>query len=227
MTRPFRSIAAAGAAILFATGCGGATTANAPASGAAPPTAAEFEALYRARLDSARMRFTEADVRFMSQMIHHHAQALEMAQLVPERTRNPQIRTLAARIINAQRDEITTMRRWLEDRGQQVPQVDGEMDGHAGTGHGPHAEMQMPGMLTQGELHELAQRSGAEFDELFLTSMIRHHRGAVTMVEELFATDGAGQDEEVFKFASDARVDQATEVARMEAMLVDMRAGAN
>ena len=86
-------------------------------------------------------------------------------------------------------------------------------------GHTQHHEMQMPGMLTPEQLAELERSRGVEFDRLFLTSMIRHHQGAVTMVNELFATDGAGQDEEVFKFANDAQVDQGTEVARMQGML--------
>src|SRR5690606_26276940 len=144
---------------------------------------------------------------------------IEMSKYVPERTQNAQLRTLAARIINAQNDEIAIMRRWLENRGLPVPQSAGSMAGgeHAGHGameHGQHqqAEMEMPGMLTADELARLEQSRGGEFDRLFLTSMIRHHEGAVTMVKELFASDGAAQDEEVFKFASDAQVDQSTEV---------------
>lgn len=206
-------------------GCSAATGATTPGPAPTGMTAAEYEALYRERLESARSRYTEADVRFMSDMIHHHAQALEMSELVPERTQNQQIRVLAARIINAQNDEIGIMQRWLQDRGLPVPEVGAAEHhgaGHAGMqhDHGQHASM--PGMLTPEEMERLRAARGAEFDHLFLTSMIRHHEGAVTMVHELFATDGAAQDEEVFKFASDAQVDQATEVARMHSMLLSL-----
>jgi len=211
---------------------------------------AEFEALYRARQDSARMRFTEADVYFVTGMISHHAQALVMSELAPTHGASPSVETLAARIINAQQDEIALMQRWLEDRGQPVPQVkiDGliltiEMsapagdDGHdahlahdaaaapaadkALTGHdaaGDHGH-HMPGMLTQEQLEELAAAFGPEFDRLFLTYMIQHHAGAVTMVHDLFSVDGAGQDGAVFKLASDIQVDQITEIERMTQML--------
>lgn len=176
----------------------------------------DFEALFRARTDSARMRFTEADVRFMHGMISHHAQALVMAALVPTHSSNPQIRTLAARIVNAQQDEIATMQQWLRERGQPVPEVH-TMGGRLMVHGADHALM--PGMLTPEQLRALEQARGAEFDRLFLRSMIEHHRGAVVMVHDLFRTDGAGQDEAVFKFASDVQVDQTTEIDRMELML--------
>lgn len=206
--------------LLAAAGCGAAAGGVSPASGPSGMTAEEYEELYRARLESARSRYTPADVQFMTHMIHHHAQALEMAEMVPDRTQNQQIHILAGRIINAQNDEIALMRRWLEDRGEPVPPpAGGEAAGHGAMDHAQHHEMQMPGMLTRDELAALERTRGPEFDRLFLTSMIRHHEGAVTMVEELFATDGAAQDEEAFKFASDAQVDQATEIARMQSML--------
>ena len=210
---------------------------------------AEFEAVYQARTDSSRMRFTEADVEFVSGMIGHHAQALIMSDLAPTHGASPQVQTLAARIINAQKDEIALMQQWLEDRGQPVPQVKidglnlmidmsapgeipaagdkmanmehGEHEAHAEHGdqamHGDHA--MMPGMLTQAQLEELDAAFGPEFDRLFLKGMIAHHGGAVTMVHDLFAVDGAGQDEAVFKLASDVQVDQITEINRMELML--------
>lgn len=195
----------------------------------------EIEALYRARQDSARMRFTKADVAFVTGMISHHAQALIMSELAPTHGASPAVETLAARIINAQTDEIALMQRWLSDRGQPVPQVkiDGlhlaiEMSGQAGDApHDDHmahdaGDHHMPGMLTQKQLEELAAAFGPEFDRLFLTYMIGHHAGAVTMVNDLFSVDGAGQDEAVFKLASDVQVDQITEINRMQLMLDDM-----
>lgn len=160
--------------------------------------------------------WTEADVEFMSSMIGHHAQAVEMARLAPERAQSESVKTLAARIISAQVDEIATMRQWLRDRGQPVPEP------HP-TSHGMH-EM-MPGMLSAEQFARLEAARGAEFDRLFLTLMIQHHRGAVAMVERLFGSYGAGQDEAVFKFASDVNVDQATEIARMQRMLADLLFG--
>jgi len=163
------------------------------------------------------MRYTDADVHFVTGMIGHHAQALVMAGLVETHGGGSDIRILAGRIINAQTDEIALMDRWLEDRGLAVPTV--EISGTSLVVHGAEHAMSMPGMLTPEQLRELDAARGAEFDRLFLTFMIQHHNGAVEMVHELFATDGAGQDEAVFKLASDIQVDQITEVARMEQML--------
>jgi uncharacterized protein (DUF305 family) len=190
-------------------------------SGSAELTPAEREVIWRARTDSARRRFSPADVRFMTGMIGHHAQALGMSNLAPTNGASATIRTLAARIINAQTDEIANMQRWLRDRGQPVPEVHVNgaqvMVHGAGMDHASHG--QMPGMLTDEQLAALAAARDTAFDRLFLALMIQHHRGAVVMVDELFATDGAAQDTDVFKFASDVQVDQRTEVARMEQML--------
>lgn len=215
------------ALLAFGAACAPSTTtpppAPAPPSPAAaddPRTPAEIEALWLARLDSATMHFTDADVAFIRGMIHHHAQALEMTALAETNTDDPTIGILAARITNAQRDEIASMERWLEDRGLEAPQV------HP-TAHHAHAGVHvMPGMLSAEEMDRLAAASGEAFDRLFLELMIRHHRGAITMVHALFATDGAAQDEAVFKLASDVQVDQATEIARMERMLAAMADGA-
>ncbi len=187
---------------------------EAPPSPAAVSTA-ELEALYHARSDSARMHFTEADVRFMTGMISHHAQALQMAGLAPTHGVGPSVRTLTARTINAQRDEITAMQQWLQDRGQPVPEV---YTGNS-TVRVPDDGMFMPGMLTPQQMRELDAARGPDFDRLFLTYMIQHHGGAVTMVDDLFAIDGAALDDVVFKVASDIQVDQTTEIARMERML--------
>ncbi len=189
-----------------------------PAPSPRPPVVhGDAAAIERARLDSARLPYTAADIHFMTGMIAHHAQAIQMAQMAPEAGASSSIRVLAERIINAQRDEIHTMQQWLADRRQPVPEAKpGPM---RMVMNGMEHEMLMPGMLTEPELARLAASRGREFDERFLRAMIAHHQGAVTMVRDLFATDGAGQDELVFKFASDVHVDQTTEIARMERML--------
>ncbi|MGH6690069.1 MAG: DUF305 domain-containing protein [Gammaproteobacteria bacterium] len=200
-----------------------ATPGSPPPAGAAPGN--DFDALFRARQDSARMRFTAADVHFVSGMIGHHSQALVMSALAPSHGASASVRTLAARIINAQKDEIALMSQWLHDRRQAVPKV--HISGTTMTVDGADHAMHMPGMLTPDQIRELDAANGPEFDRLFLTFMIQHHRGAVTMVHDLFAKDGAAQDEQVFKLASDIQVDQITEVARMERMLAAMGAGDN
>lgn len=202
-------------AVAAAASCGGRPSAAAPAPAASP--AAEFEARFRARRDSAQAVYTEADVGFMTGMIGHHAQALAMAGLAPTHGAAPDIRTLAARIVNAQEGEIAIMRQWLTDRGRPAPEV--QVDGAALTIHGPEHLMHMPGMLTPEQMEALDRARGPGFDRLFLTSMIQHHRGAVRMVHDLFATDGAARNEVVFKLASDIQVDQVTEIARMERLL--------
>ena len=202
--------------------CGGAGPGPETAPQPAVASAAQLEALYRARTDSARMRFTEADVRFMTGMIGHHAQALVMSDLAPTHGASRAVEILAARIINAQQDEIATMQQWLRDRGQPVPEV--HISGTTMMVHGPEYAMHMPGMLTPEQMQELDEARGTEFDWKFLTFMIQHHRGAVTMVHDLFATDGAAQGDVVFKVASDIQVDQTTEIARMELMLEEMNA---
>lgn len=212
------------AAALLAVACvtGAPALALAQNAGTQPRmSAAELEALYRARTDSARMRFTRADVAFVTGMIAHHAQALIMAGLAQSREAGPAVRVLCGRIINAQRDEIATMQAWLRERRQPVPEV--HIEGLDLMLHGVGAEhAHMPGMLTRGELEELAAARGREFDRLFLTYMIRHHQGAVAMVHDLFATDGAAQDEAIFKLASDIQVDQITEISRMQLMLSEL-----
>ena len=216
----------AGAVLICAVATGACSSGAAP--DLAPPAPAHdlerLEALYQARADSARMNVHEADVAFMSGMIHHHAQALVMSRLAPSNGASPSVRTLTARIINAQTDEIAVMQRWLEERGRPVPQVaaDGTvtmpMDMPGMPQHMEHDAM-MPGMLSAEQLEQLRNARGREYDRLFLTYMIQHHNGAVTMVHELFATDGAAQDDLTFKLASDIQVDQRTEVARMQLML--------
>ncbi len=176
-------------------------------------------AIAKAKSDSVRHPYTRADVDFMSHMIGHHAQALEMAAWATTRGASPAVRRLAERIINGQQDEIATMQHWLRDRGQPVPEPDAAGTRMDMQGHGHGHEHLMPGMLTEAQMRQLEQARGPEFDRLFLSFMIQHHRGAVTMVKQLFGTQAAAQDEAVFKFASDVNVDQSTEIARMERML--------
>jgi len=204
-------------AVVASPACGGARTGVETLPSLAAVSIAELEALYRARTDSARMRFTEADVRFMTAMISHHAQALDMAGLAPARDVSASIGILTTRTINAQRDEINVMQQWLQDRGQPVPEV--HTAAVDSTVRVPEDGMLMAGMLTSQQMSKLAAARGPDFDRLFLTYMIQHHGGAVTMVHDLFATDGAALDEAVFKIASDIQADQTTEIARMERML--------
>lgn len=155
----------------------------------------------------------------MSAMIGHHAQAIVMARWAATHDAGPSIRTLAERIINAQQDEIALMQQWLRDRGQPVPEPRLTGWTHMTTTAAGHTHA-APGMLTDEELMRLDQARGADFDRLFLTFMIRHHGGAVTMVKELLGSTGAAQDDVVFKLASDINVDQTTEIDRMQKMLV-------
>jgi uncharacterized protein (DUF305 family) len=164
-----------------------------------------------AAADLSKVPFTPADVRFMQGMIGHHAQALDMTALVATRSSSDAIRKLAQRIELSQADEIKMMQEWLTGRGQKVP------DQHAH--HAPGATL-MPGMLTAEEMARLAQATGPEFDRLFLEFMIKHHEGALTMVQDLFAQPGAGQESDVFAFASDVDADQRMEIDRMRAALV-------
>src|SRR5688572_9259000 len=214
--RPYNRYAATAAtlAALALIGCRG------PRAGAPPQPAepmGEAAAIARASADSARYPYTEADIRFMSAMIHHHAQAIKIARWAPTHGASPAVIRLTERIINAQADEITLMSNWLSARRQPVPEPN--PDGMKMTMGGTEHVMLKPGMLTEAQLKELDAARGEEFDRLFLTFMIQHHKGAVSMVRELFASRGAGQDETVFKFASDVEVDQTTEINRMLEML--------
>lgn len=169
-------------------------------------------------------RYTADDVRFMQGMIGHHAQALAMTALIPDRTTRPDIRTLGQRIEVSQRDEIAMMRTWLKDRHQPLPD-DAQHDHHAAAGSSMNmpgmamSDTLMPGMLTADQLAELAEASGDEFDRLFLKDMIRHHEGALVMVASLLGTTGSAQEAEVFRFASEVDSDQRAEIARMNALL--------
>ena len=263
----------------------------------------DLSELFWARQDSAKMQFTQPDVDFMAGMIGHHAQALIMSSMASVNNASPSVVTLTKRIINAQKDEIGIMQRWLHDRNQMVPQVtidglqliiepgsepslvfdsaqvahavkhfnkhgsymdnshyqmmhgsemshegmdhstmehgDNEMShegmdhstmehgnnemSHEGMDHsGMHDHSNMPGMLTQKQLEELALAKGTEFDRLFLTYMIQHHTGAIIMVKDLVETDGAAQEVQIGKLAGEINVDQKTEIERMRLMLMEV-----
>ena len=174
--------------------------------------------------------YTKADVEFMQGMIAHHAQALDMTALVPGRSSNRNLALLAKRIDVSQTSEIQLMQDWLRRRGEMVPEASADamkmMMDHGAKDHGAmdHGDDNakshlMPGMLTPEQMAELEGASGVAFYRLFLEYMIQHHAGALFMVEELFSHDGAAQDTEVFRFASDVDVDQRMEITRMQQML--------
>ncbi|HJQ12604.1 MAG TPA: DUF305 domain-containing protein [Gemmatimonadaceae bacterium] len=183
-------------------------------------TGAATAAPAAAASDTAAPLYTRADIEFMDGMIAHHAQALLMAGWADSHGASPAVHTLTQRIINAQKDEIVAMQKWLRDRHQPVP----EPNPHGMTMNmgGMQHEMLMPGMLTEEQLKQLDAARSKEFDRLFLIFMIQHHKGAVTMVNNLFATNGAAQDITVYKMASDISADQTTEIERMQKMLAAM-----
>ena len=157
--------------------------------------------------------YTDGDIRFMQGMISHHAQALEMTRLLESRTDNAMMRQLSERIDISQRDEIMMMQGWLRERDQAVPEVD--------TYH-QAGFVRMPGMLTGEEMEELEAASGVAFDRLFLRLMIKHHRGAITMVDNLLDQAGAAQDPQLYAFTSDVSSDQDMEINRMDSMLAEL-----
>lgn len=182
------------------------------------------------------VEYVAADVHFMQGMIPHHAQALQMTAMVSDRTNDPGLRSLALRMEISQRDEIGLMARWLRNREESVPAsaafVDPdavlaslEMIGHEGMDHGnmDHGDMEgmamMPGMLTPDQMVQLKAARDVEFERLFLEFMIQHHNGAIIMVSNLFATDGAAQESDIFQFASHVDADQQAEIDRMQSML--------
>jgi uncharacterized protein (DUF305 family) len=165
--------------------------------------------------ERARPPYVTADVRFMAGMIVHHGQAVLMAGWAPSHAASGAVRTLCERIVVAQRDEIAFIQRWLRERHETVPPADPQ-DPHM---PGMDRPMLMPGMLTAAQLAQLDGASGPEFDRLFLTFMIQHHQGAITMVEQLLHAQGAAQDGQVFRFAADVNADQTTEIDRMSSML--------
>jgi uncharacterized protein (DUF305 family) len=212
------------ASIVLLAGIGASCRTAAPVSSAEPPPPivqpgapghSSHPVSAEAAADLSHVSFTPADVEFMQGMIAHHAQAIEMTELLATRTESDDMRKLAKRIELSQADEIGMMQGWLRGRGQQVPSE------HAH--HMMHDDMLMPGMLTQDEMAKLAAAKGPAFDRLFLEGMIKHHGGALTMVKELLARPGAAQESEVFGFISDVDADQRMEIDRMSDMLKELQ----
>lgn len=174
----------------------------------APAPTPEHEHMTEPLPATAGPGYTVADVRFMQDMIGHHAQALTMAGLAPGRGASDHLMMLVEKIDISQRDEIAMMKAWLVDRGQAVPDENRMPMMH-----------DMPGMLKAGQMAQLEAARGAEFERLFLTFMIQHHEGAIEMVDTLFASAGAGQDPDIFRFATDVAADQLDEIDQMQHLL--------
>jgi uncharacterized protein (DUF305 family) len=164
----------------------------------------------------------DADVAFMQGMIHHHAQAVEMVDLLRTRGLSKDLQAFGDRISISQTDEINYMKQWLQERGKPIVPA-GHMQHMAGMDHSAMAMPLMPGMLTPEQMAALAKAKGAEFDRLFLTGMIQHHTGALTMVDDLFSTPGAGQDPALFDFATDIDNTQRAEIEIMRGMLKEKK----
>jgi uncharacterized protein (DUF305 family) len=220
LTRNFLAFAAAVVLLSFAVHAQQAETKSEPVivqPGAPGQNTQRLPASTRAQLPPLSAK----DVEFMQGMIMHHGQAVEMTALINDRTTNKNLRSLGARISHSQADEMKYMERWLQLRGQPTSMPMPAMD-HAhhtpGMDMSKH-QMMMPGMLTQEQMDALKKAKGAEFDRLFLQGMIQHHKGALTMVEELFNTAGSGQDSELFNFATDVDSGQRAEIRIMETML--------
>ncbi len=216
---------------LGSVGC--ATSSPPPEPAPAPITVVDQSQLNpaaQARADGGKPRFTDADVKFMQGMIHHHAQAILIAKWAPSRGASESVRKLCERIVVAQRDEIMMMTTWLRDRSLPVPVADtlGAPMDHA-VHHMPGMSMptpvMMPGMLSPRQVAQLDSARGSKFDRLFLNGMIQHHEGAISMVKELFSSPGAAHDTEIFRFAADVEADQTAEIERMTLMLDAMPPG--
>ena len=209
MNTPMPTVRAVGAlAILAAAAC--ATAIRQTSSGTVPPAPAA-----QRQAGGGGAPYTATDVWFMAGMIGHHAQAVLIAGWAPSHGASQALSALCERIVVGQRDEIVLMQRWLRDRHETVPGVDTSRHRMPGMDHA----LMMPGMLTAEQLAQLDSARGPEFDRLFLKFMIQHHQGAITMVNQLFGSQGGGEEEIVYRFASDVYADQTTEIDRMNRML--------
>jgi uncharacterized protein (DUF305 family) len=177
----------------------------------------------RPRPELIRQPYSKADIEFMQGMIPHHAQALLMCEMAKPNGASPQLQLMCERMTISQRDEIAFMRTWLRDRGQTVPAPNAT---HMTMNHdGMKHDMLMPGMLTDAEMATLRKARGKDWDRLFLTGMIKHHQGAIDMVDVLFKSHGAAQDDDVYLYAADVAADQSAEIDRMQQMLAALGGG--
>lgn len=213
-----------GVALLIGAGLTGCKSSEPTQQSTKEGNESELAELYWARQDSALNNYSQGDVKFMTGMICHHAQALVMSRLAPENGASPQIQTLTSRIINAQKDEIKTMQSWLTRRNEPVPKIKYDsLEMQITINSEPYTEYKkMPGVLSQQKIHELAEAKGNEFDRLFLKYMIQHHEGAVIMVDNLFSKDEAAKGDATYRLASGIQADQRTEIDRMKQMLQDL-----
>jgi uncharacterized protein (DUF305 family) len=192
--------------------------ASAPPASHAAPNPPATNVLHPTPPGLGRYPYSDADIDFMSGMIPHHAQAVIMAGWCESHGARPELVTLCGRISVAQQDEIRTMQEWLSDRGLPVPDATSTRH-HMKMPNGMEHDMLMPGMLTDAQMAALDAARGPEFDRLFLEGMIGHHQGAIDMVDVLFHSYGAAQDETVFKFANDVQADQSVEINVMKNLL--------
>jgi uncharacterized protein (DUF305 family) len=220
-----RSAVSAATALAFLTGCSASKPSTQPApSAVVVQDQATLNPAAQAKADGGRPPFVAADVKFMQGMIHHHAQAILIAKWAPSHGASESVQKLCERIVVAQRDEIAMMSAWLRERKIEVPAPDtlgaaGSHAMHAMPGMTTPSPVIMPGMLTAQQVAQLEAARGRDFDRLFLRYMIQHHRGAITMVKELFGSYGAAQDAVIYRFAADVEADQGAEIERMNTML--------
>lgn len=210
MKGPFARLAAAAVAALLS----GASVVG--AQGAAPPSAVPKDP--KPRPDLVAYPYVPADVEFMQGMIPHHAQAVKMCTLAPTHASRREVKLMCERMLISQRDEIKMMRIWLLDRGQFVPAPDATHHRMTMPGGMTH-DMLMPGMLSDEEMAKLDKARGVDWDRMFLAGMIRHHGGAIKMVEDLMASPGGAQGDDIYGFASDVFADQTAEIERMQKLL--------
>lgn len=198
MRRVLRGAGLGVVALLTAAACGSAPTGTQPTAGAPLPAT------------SAASAHNSVDVAFAQQMIPHHRQAVEMARMAPTRAKDPRVKDLATKIEAAQGPEIQTMTGWLQSWGKPVPE---DMTGMTGMNHG---EMNMPGMMSATGMAKMGKASSADFDTMFLTGMIAHHRGAVEMAR---AEQSAGQNPDAVALARKIQADQTAEIRQMQRLL--------
>jgi uncharacterized protein (DUF305 family) len=212
------SVRAIATAVVLAVAATAGLAAQSPQGATAPPPLATDLKDPKPRPDLVAYPYTKADVEFMQGMIPHHAQAVKMCKMAPTHAGKREVKLMCERMLISQSDEIRMMRIWLLDRGQFVPASDAthhKMTMPGGMAH----DMLMPGMLTDEEMGRLDKARGDAWDRMFLEAMIKHHQGAIKMVEDLLDSAGGAQGDDIYGFASDIFADQTAEIERMEKML--------